>query len=844
MNALVASVLVLIMSLAAEPVSIDPLPRPVLATETVVQWSFDEDAEGWTAARACTVSSASGALRVVATGDDPYIHGPAIDLPGGPLVVTLRARGRPAGGGEFYWITDRSPGWGEGKAVAFSLPASDQWRELSVRFAAEGRLRGLRLDPGQSAGELEIDSIRLERETLFPLAIDCVTSVPGAVRFTVTNHADAPVAFTAAGGRHTLEAGASTTLDRPIEGTALLEPIRLELQLAERPTPTLARTVFLLRPEVKTAWIALPMDGGSLDVSPDGTVARITRGGVDVAYLGPLVVGPEGRVPAMKMVEKGARLVFEGDGVRVTLAARGQEIDVAIASREPCQGPTVRVPGDLAQGIFAGQEYLGAGESSSSKLDIETAEHLRYAPDPLQVTMPLMAVVTDRASVALAWDDMKTQPIFAAPNFVDRTPDHLMALRGTNVRATIRVDRKGPIEEMVLWAVKRRGLPPLPEPPRDEAAQKALVLAAINGPIKNQDGWGHCGEANWPRQPYADVASTLWRLTGEPPELPRIVPGGAHVGNDAIYFVTGRADQWLAAKRAHVEGLLAQQKPDGAFEYHGPYRRGHHEDTASGVCARPAFDLLQIAQWTGDERALAAGLRTLDYMKRFDTPRGAQTWELSMHTPDQLASAYLVWAYVLGHELTGREDYLAEARRWALSGVPFVYLWSDRPVMRYATVPVLGATNWRAPNWIGLPVQWVGGVYAYALTKLAPYDQTLDWNHLARGILISAQQQQYPDGPHAGLLPDSFALAGQTRRPPDINPCALVSLEWVLRGRLDSLAAATGDGHRVVAPFPVEIRGNSAHIRAEASVKYQIVVDGQRVVDVVSQGEDVVPLGQ
>ena len=121
--------------------------------------------------------------------------------------------------------------------------------------------------------------------------------------------------------------------------------------------------------------------------------------------------------------------------------------------------------------------------------------------------------------------------------------------------------------------------------------------------------------------------------------------------------------------------------------------------------------------------------------------------------------------YVRGYELTGKQEYLCEARRWALSGIPFVYLWTRYPIMLYATPPVFGATNWQAPVWIGLPVQWVGGVYAHALTMLAPHDKSLDWNHLARGILISAEQQQYPDGLWAGLLPDSFDIVGQQRRP-------------------------------------------------------------------------------
>jgi hypothetical protein len=337
------------------------------------------------------------------------------------------------------------------------------------------------------------------------------------------------------------------------------------------------------------------------------------------------------------------------------------------------------------------------------------------------------------------------------------------------------------------------------------------------------------------------MASTLWRLSGEAPNLPRLVPGGAHVANGTIYFVTGRAQQWLDGQSQHVQGIMKRQQPDGSFRYDGPYRRGHFEDTASGACARPAADLLEYARVTGDRAALEAGLKTLDYMKRFRVPRGAQTWELALHTPDQLASAYLVWAYVRGYELTGKQEYLAEARRWAASGIPFTYLWSRYPIMLYATPPVYGATNWRAPLWIGLPVQWVGGVYAYALTLLAPHDRSLDWNQLARGILISAEQQQYPDGPNRGLLPDSFDLAGQQRRGPNINPCALVSLRMVLDGEVDFLAVAADAKRRVAVPFPVSIADGQARIHGKAGLSYQAIVDGT-VVEVKSKGGDLLPL--
>jgi hypothetical protein len=338
------------------------------------------------------------------------------------------------------------------------------------------------------------------------------------------------------------------------------------------------------------------------------------------------------------------------------------------------------------------------------------------------------------------------------------------------------------------------------------------------------------------------MASTLWRLGADVPEYPQWILGGAHVPNSTIFFVTGRAQEWLERHRGQVAGLISGQQADGSYRYNGEYQQGHFENTSSGQCGRPAAVMLEYAYVTGDREALEKGLKTLEFAKRFRTPRGAQVWECTLHVPDQLASAYLVWAYTRGYELTGNREYLRHARKWALSGIPFTYLWSCHPIMLYSTPPVYGATHRNLPNWMGLPVQWVGGVYAYALTILAPHDSTLDWNHLARGILISAQQQQYPDGPNIGLLPDSFNLSRQRRQPANINPCALVSLQMAVDGEVDFLSVAADEKHRIAAPFPVTIKDGVAHVRGRPGVDYQVIIDGKRIVSVKSQGDDTIHL--
>jgi len=837
---LVPVVMVLVSIVADRSEAINPIPRAA-RQETIARWDFDDGVAGWVPERHCSLSAAEGVLRVTATGEDPFFHC-QVSLPGGRTALQLRARTSTAASCSIYWTTDRQPTRGEDKARHFRIIPDGKWHEYSVTFEAPGTLRDLRIDPGAGAGVMEIDWIELAHAELHPLVIEQVKQENGRVEFVVWNDSQQPVSFQALGRQYELAPDGRTILRTIPPAERPLEEVTMELSMAD--WPPLRRTVFVFHPEVEAEWITRQEGEARLEVAPDGTVARLHLADRLVAAFAP-VVHFDGKIPHLTLDQssegESKAIVFSGPGVRVSLRLNGADVHVSISADRQCEGPVVRVFGPLEQGLFAGLEHLGRGERSSSKLDVETPEHIRFAPDPMKVTMPLMAFVTDTVGVALSWDEMELQPVYATPNFFDGTSGHRMALRGRQIDALVHMERTT-LEELILWAVGRKGLPPLPPAPRSERQQWELCMRAFNGPLRNENGWGHCVEDRWARRPYADIASTIFRITGTVPDLPRIVPGGAHVRNECIYFLTGRAAQWKAEKQRQIESILRQQKPDGSFRYSGKYARGHFEDTASGVCARPAVALLEYARITGDQGVLRAAVRTLEYMKRFRTPRGAQVWEIPLHTPDQLASAYLVWAYVRGYELTGDRSYLAEARRWALSGVPFVYLWSNKPVMLYATVPVLGATNWKAPCWMGLPVQWVGGVYAYALTLLAPYDDSLDWNHLARGILISAEQQQVPEGQYAGLLPDSFVLASQRRNPPLINPAAIAALRMALDGRLVDLDVATDAAHRVAAPFPVEIRQKRAIIQGKPGITYQILLDGEKIVDVESQGTDVIPL--
>jgi hypothetical protein len=833
------SVLAMVWSagVAAEPVN--PYPRELFVGDKVREWTFDEGIAGWRAVHHSSVAPAGGAMRIRSTGVDPYVHSP-VDLPASEiLVVKLRARFRTAGDAQFFWATDKHRGTSEKRTARFAVVQDGKWREYEAKLHVNGRLTGLRLDPGGGTGEVDVDWIRIHPARLHPLEIIRVNSRPDAVTATVKNHSDKPLTFSVADTKHNAPAGKTVKVTTSLTGEA---PFEMAKVVVSSPgLPALSRSVCVYRPNAKAKWTEHRSDDISLRVAADGSGAELRRGGKTVAILAPLVQC-DGVIPKLSLTEAKDAVHFAADGLRGSLTLSGAELAVEIQSDRAVEGPVLRAIGPLAQGVFAGLEYLGKGESSSSKLDLEIG-YLRYQPDPLKVTWPLLAVVTDRATTALTWTDPELQPRFAAPNFIDGASDHRMSLCGKKISATILVAPPGDVTEAILWGVRKRGLPPLPKSPRSAKEQRALCLRAFNGPLGNEKGWGHCVEEKWTRRFYADHASTVWRLTGKVPEKDGpLVPGGGHIQDETAFFVSGQANRWLGMQRRHASNLIKRQKPDGSFRYAGKYLRGHWEDTATGVCARPTMELLEFALQTGDAKAQAAGLKGLEFMKRFRTPRGAQFWELSIHTPDILAAGHLVRAYVLGYELTGKQEHLAAARKWALSGLPFVYLWGRYPIMPYATPPVFGATNWRAPLWIGRPVQWCGLAYAYGLTKLAPHDRTLDWRKVAEGILISGEQQQYPDGEKAGCFPDILSLSTQERAGPTINPVPIVVLRAVLDGEAPGLSVAVAAGRRVVAPFPVTIADGKARIRARAGVKYQIVVDGERIVDVTSKGLDVIEL--
>lgn len=512
-----------------------------------------------------------------------------------------------------------------------------------------------------------------------------------------------------------------------------------------------------------------------------------------------------------------------------------------VASTAPLEGPCVRVLGEFRGGLLAGVEFLGPGDKSSSPIDILEPDNYRYEPDPRWLTSPLAILATDRARAVLSWKDPSTVPVFSVPNIFDASPDQRMALKGNAVDAVIRFEAASddPLPELILDAVKRRGLPEPGSAPRDPEAQRRLCLDALTGPLQGPDrtSWAYAAEEAWPRKPFADTASILWRLTGKLPRFPVPVVGGSDIADEASFFLTGRATDWKNAGTTQARQIVSQMQPDGTFLSRSVFPEIEQPAAVPGYCAIKTLQLLEWVRYSGDVQLFAAAERSLEAMGRFDVPRGGFYREAPLHTPDLLTAAYMTWTYVWAYELSGKQEYLDRACRWAACGLPFVYQWGDRPVMTYATVAKLGGTSRKEPLDFGNAQPWVGLVYAYSLLLLAPHDTNFDWRRLAEGIVTTAERMQETNGPNAGCLPERFQLDTQLRSGWNISPCSLITLRLALDGAPHALFITADAKDRVVSPFPIELDNSGAVVLGvPAGMHFQVMQNGNAVHSGVGSG--------
>ncbi len=810
--------------------TIMPYPKPV--KERTLRQRFVCDTTGpptWKALHHSLLNPLNDSLKIESNGGDPYVLLPAVEKPHtGTFEFRIKMKNKMEPGAEIFWATQKQPGFLPENAARFNFLNDGEWHTYKTEFTTDAPLTNIRFDPGTSPGIAEVAWVELY-EVVY--SDEPLKRPDGIDPYWIAN----------------------------VENWKTISSDNIKIKFDENGR---GAVVFVDEKAVGEIYplmyvdLNLPLGGCTSIPLVDDTPASSESSGSD-KYSGAL--------PLSFATGSKTSIVFSGPFQgKLSFELKGSELRFQMKSSENFFGPVFRPYGEMEQAILSGVEYLEKGEHSSSTADIETKEHLRFAPNAMDVTWPFMAVVTEKVGFGLLWDNPKVQSVFATPDFIFGEPTkHHMGLYGKELSGTVKItSKKHPLppevtqlDNLILWAFQKHGLPELPQRPRDDEQQRLLNLAGFEKSIgagPDGTGWRHAAIPGVEKQSFpllygSDFVTAIWQLTGKVPNVPKLDNGGAHLQNPASFFLTGRGEDFRNWKKNESKLYRSWQRPDGSFPYAGKYLRGHWEDTASGHCGNTLYRLLYTYQILGEPEALDAALKGLEFANKYSVPRGAQVWELSLHTPDIMGASRMCMANVWAYEATGDKKYLNAAKVWAVRGLPFVYLWENKPgeVMRYATTPVLGATNWVAPNWIGLPVQWCGLDYSEALFMLSKHDTIVDWKKIAEGILVTGEQMQYPDGPSIGLLPDSFKLAIQKRVPADINPTVLVMQRRLLDGKLESLAVVVSPDKkfRVVSPYPTKLETTAdgkpvAVIDAPSGTTYQVLVNGTEVRTIESKGTD------
>jgi hypothetical protein len=724
-------------------------------------------------------------LEITIDGNDPYFFGPARDYPANtPLWLILRLKSDQAGTGEVFYFRERPE---PEDSARFSVPAG-RWTEARVPLPALGASYRLRIDPPGLGGKVVLAGLRFEKRVRLPAPSWPPWTAPGPA----TNRA-------LASGVLELFVGTKT-------------PFAIELRAQGQsvavghPRP---RIGYLHGEEVR--WVDLA--GGPVEQSPsDGSSVIMTARSRDAD-------GARWTYRQTFRVESSAIVTETTVSVNQDRAVVYLPMHMLIAGEKSLK---------KGQGLFAGLEYLD-DESSSSEADIIGPESNRRVPAPRKITFPLMAIQAGNRYAGLIWEDpRKFSALFDSPDRTFGSGGHILGVvfpgfdganreegsllpdTGQRLKANEPLVSRawfiGGAGASIVPAVQQyvtlRGFPDVPDTGLKFSDYVALAT----------QGWltSKCRETNlyrhavWPGfnpQPAADAAVFETWLAVHTRDAARsnalrsaasdalsvVTPQNyfhsavGHVRTPAAPLVFGAVREAAEAARQVARAQLGRFAADGSIPYRaGPkgmdYGKTHFAPDANGLTAQVVATLLEAAAFGGDRELIAQAIAKLRALDKFrDTvPRGAQTWEVPLHTPDILASAHLVRAYTLGYELTGEEKFLDQALYWAWTGVPFVYLVNPtgQPVGPYSTIPVLGATSWKAPVWFGRPVQWCGMVYADALYRLAPHDLTGPWKKLADGITSAGLQHTWraDDRARVGLLPDFYELEAQTRAGPAINP--------------------------------------------------------------------------
>ena len=801
--------------------------------QTLLNATFNENIEqtDWRAERNCRVFVRGEILHVEALQGQPHVF-QNVNFLGGDFRLLLEIRTGTESDVSLYWTSQGSIRRDEIHKVVVPLDEDNNWHTYEFPFSVPDILESMMLRFSAPDGDWEIRSIKLIRSSRPPLtireAVPIVHEEQEMLRYTISNDVLIPISYRIGNQAavRTLPNGETEDLGVPIRTEGNLAAVVLTIHPQD--FPSIVAPVFLYRPDGNTDWLQKPLGNDTtLEIAPDARMARLRNGNEITGIIAPLV-HRNGIFP---------KFVLTNDSTETDLRFTGEDVDLRInietanpaspllhfeiadkseQASAPLEGPVVRLFGELRSGLLPGVEFLGPGGTSSSEIDVARPHHDRSRPNPQWITMPLAVLETDKGGAALYWDDASLQPAFSSPNRFDHTTDHRMSLIGSPIKVSLELlsPEKEPASFRAIRShVARKGFPPPPPALRTPEEQRQLFYRGLSGSLQSEMGgqWGYALEPQWERQPFADMLSTSARLTeaagGKSRNPTVLVPGGADITNDAVYFLSGRIPEWQRYRESAIQQIMQMSNPDGSFLFRTRFPEWETAASSYGYTALQALAVMEYARITGDDDLFAVVTKALNYLERCDIPGGGFYLDTPFHTTDLQAAASLVWLYTWAYEYSGNAHYLDRAVHFAFAGLPFVYQMADTEAehMLYGTVGKFGGTRRRLPLHFGVISTRTGIQYAYALHLLSEHDNRADWQSVAQGILRAMENLQYVDESAAGCVPELFDVVKQERQGWTVNPCALISLRWVVEGKVDSLFVLVDGRNRYTSPYPLRL---------------------------------------
>lgn len=486
------------------------------------------------------------------------------------------------------------------------------------------------------------------------------------------------------------------------------------------------------------------------------------------------------------------------------------------------RGPWLRIgEGDFGiakdDAILPGVEWLIGDEWSSGSDWFKDPWAMKWAPHPNKVAIPLMALSHDGTGIGLAWNPRQTstrwfnyrshhpQPVFAAPNFIDRMNNSLMGLmvpdctieghenevtaeQPLELRIGQRIDfdseiwvSEGDSMQVVLDWVARHGLPDpgAPKWPLEETLDRIANAYNTNFWHEGQ-GFGVKQSHGAPRR---SVPAIVDRYMADHPDAEvtkqlRAKVDWCRAEDKPAEPPTPERQREGQLKRGRE--ILSHQREDGSFPFDPEgqhYRKddflvarsfiepmGLAGDTALDLCVTPVGQLLDLAKATGEETFREGARKALEHCMDMKRPEAGDFWETPLHAPNLFAAGHAAIAYYKGYQAFGDERYKEKAIYWIRTILPFTHLWEPAEIaMLYNTKPCLCSSDWYFANWVRDHVQWeVLSVFSTSAAEGIRWDKIdpeVDWQRFHRGVTTAAirwMNDHRDDNWRPHNLPDTY----------------------------------------------------------------------------------------